>query len=109
MAAVALGSLYPSPLNSVSFSSVQSLSPVRLCDPMDCSMPGLPVHHQLRSLLKLTTIELVMRFIQLILCHSLLIPPSFYPSIRVFSNELALPIRWLKYWSFSFTISPSSE
>ena len=90
------------------FSSVAQSCPT-LCDAMDCSTPGLPAHHQLRSLLRLMSIELVMASIQLILCHSLLIPPSIFPSIRVFSNEPALPIRWLKYWSSSFSISPSSE
>ena len=73
-------------------------------------MPGLPVHHQLpRSLLKLMPIELVMKSNQLILCHPLLLPPSIFPSIRVFSNESALHIRWPKYWSFSFSLSPSNE
>ena len=71
-----------------------------LCDPMNCNTPGLPVHHQLP--------ELVMPSNHLILCHPLLLP-SFFPSIRVFSNESALPIRWPKYWSFSFNISPSNE
>ena len=61
------------------------------------------------SLVKLMSIELVMPSSHLILCHPLLLPPSIFPSIRVFSNESALPIRWPKYWSFSFNISPSSE
>ena len=61
------------------------------------------------SLLKLMSIELVMPFNHLILCCPLLLPPSIFPSIRVFSNELALHIRWPKYWSFSFSISPSNE
>ena len=60
------------------------------------------------SLLKLLSIELVMPSNHLFLCHPLL-PPSIFPSIMVFSNELALPIRWSKYWSFSFSISPSNE
>ena len=80
-----------------------------LCDPMDRSMPGLPVHHQLQSLLKLMSIESVMPSNHLILCHPLLLLPSIFPSIRVFSNESVLPIRWPKYWSFSFNISPSNE
>ena len=80
-----------------------------LCDPMDCSMPGFPVHHQLPELLKLMSIESVMPSNHLILCHPLLLLPSILPSIRVFSNESALCIRWPKYWSFSFNISPSSE
>ena len=61
------------------------------------------------SLLKLMSIETVMPSSHLILCHPLLLPPSIVPSIRVFSNESALPIRWPKYWSFSFSISPSNE
>ena len=61
------------------------------------------------SLLKLMSIELVMPSNHLILCHPLLLPPSIFPSIRVFSNESILCIRWLKYWSFSFSISPSNE
>ena len=81
-----------------------------LCDPMDYSTPGLPVHHQLSefNLLKLMSIELVMPSNHLILCHPLLLP-SIFPSIRVFSSESALHIRWPKYWSFSFSISLSSE
>ena len=62
-----------------------------------------------QSLLKLMSIELVMTSNQLILCCPLLLPPSIFPSIRVFSNESALPIRWPKYWSFSFSIQPSNE
>ena len=61
------------------------------------------------SLLKLMSIELVMPSNHLILCHPLLLPPLIFPSIRVFSNESALHIRWPKYWSFSFNISPSNE
>ena len=61
------------------------------------------------SLLKLRPTELVMPSSHLILCHPLLLLPSIFPSIRVFSNEVALPIRWPKYWNFSFSISPSSE
>ena len=80
-----------------------------LCDPMDYSTPGFPVHHQLLSFLKLKSIELVMPSSHLILCRPLLLPPSIFPSIRVFSNEPVLLIRWPKYWSFSFSISPSNE
>ena len=90
-------------------SSVQSLSPVWLCDPMDCSMPGLPVHQQLWSLLKLMSIQLVMPSSCLILCPPLLLLPSIFPSKRVFPNESVLCIRWPKYWIFSFSISPSNE
>ena len=69
-------------------------------------MPGFPVHHNSRSLLKFMSIELVMPSNYLILCHPLLFPPSIFPSIRVFSNESVLPIMWPKYWSYSFSISP---
>ena len=62
-----------------------------------------------RSLLKLTSIESVMPSNHLILCHPLLLPPSIFPRVRVFSNESVLRIRWPKYWSFSFSISPSNE
>ena len=79
-----------------------------LCDPMDCSTPGFPVLHHHQSLLKRISIELVIPSNHLILCHLLLLP-SIFPSIRVFSNEPALRIRWPKYWSFSFGISPSNE
>ena len=73
-------------------------------------MPGLPVHHQLNpSSLKLTSIELVMPFSHLILCRPLFLLPPIPPSIRVFSNESTLRIRWPKYWSFSFSISSSKE
>ena len=72
-------------------------------------MPGLPVHHQLQSLLKLMSIQSVMTSNHLILCRPLLLPPSIFPSIKVFSDESALHIRWPKYWSFSFNISPSNE
>ena len=80
-----------------------------ICDPMNHSTPGLPVHHQTRSSLKLTSIESVMPSSYLILCHPLFLLPPIPPSIRDFSNELTLCIRWPKYWSFSFSISPSNE
>ena len=76
---------------------------------MDCSTPGVPVHHQPQSLLKPMPIELVMSSSHLILCRPLLLLPLAIPSIRVFSNEPVLHTRWPKYWSFSFSISPSSE
>ena len=79
-----------------------------LCDPMDCSTPGFLSLTISQSLLKLMSIESVMPSNHLILCHPLL-PPSIFPIIRVFSNELVLHIRWPKYWSFSFSISPSNE
>ena len=92
----------------IQFSSVTQSCPT-LCDPMDCSMPGLPVHHQLPEFTQTHVHELVMPSNHLILCRPLLLPPSIFPSIRVFSNESVLPIRWPKYWSFSFSISPSNE
>ena len=76
---------------------------------MDCSTPGFPVHYHSQSLHKLTSIELVMPSSHLILCCPLLLLPSIFPSIRVFSNESALCIRWPQYRSFSFNISPSNE
>ena len=91
-----------------SVSSGAQLCPT-LCDLMDCSTPGLPVHHHPRSSLKLMSIESVMPSNRLILCCPLLLLPSVFPSIRVFSSESVLPIRWPKDWSFSFSISPSSE
>ena len=90
------------------FSSVAQ-SCLTLCNPMDCSTPGLPVHHQLPEFTQTHAIEWVMPFNHLILCRPLLLPPSIFPSIRVFSDESALRIRWPKYWSFSFNISSSSE
>ena len=75
---------------------------------MNHSTPGLPVHHQLPESAKPMSIESVMPSNHLILCHLLLLPLIF-PSIRVFSNESALHIRWPKYWSFSFNINPSNE
>ena len=76
---------------------------------MNHSTPGLPVHHQLPECTKLMSIESVMPSNHLILCHPLLLLPLIFLSIRVFSNESALYIRWPKYWSFSFSISPSNE
>ena len=80
-----------------------------VCDPMNCSTPGCPVHQQLLSLLKLMSIKLVMPFNHLILCCPLLLLPLIFPRIRVFRNESVLCIRWPKYWSFRFNISPSNE
>ena len=89
--------------NSVTqFSSIAQSCPT-LCDPMNCSTPGLPVHHQPMP------IELVMPSSYLILCHPLLLQPPIPPSIRVFSNESTLRMRWPKIWSFSFSISPSRK
>ena len=94
-------------LQSMGFSSVAQSCPA-LCDPMNHSTPGLPVHHQLPSLPKLMSSELLMPSSHLILYRPLLLPP-IPPSIRVFSNEPTLHMRWPKYWSFSFSISPSNE
>ena len=88
----------------VQFGSVAQLCPT-LCDPMNCSTPGLAVHHQLPEL----SIESVMPSSHLILCFPLLLLPSIPSSIRVFSNESTLRMRWPKYWSFSFSIIPSKE
>ena len=84
-------------------SVAQSCPP--LCDPCQAS---LSITNSL-NLLKLMSTESVMPSNHLILCHSLLFPPSIFPSIRVFSNELALRIRWPKCWSFSFSNNPSNE
>ena len=93
--------------NSVQFSSVTQ-SCLTLCDPMDCSSPGFPVHHQLLELVQ-THIHQVSDAIQPPHPLSSPSPPSIFPSISVFSNESALHVRWPKYWSFSFSISPSNE
>ena len=90
------------------FSSVAQLCPT-FCDPMDCSMPGLPVHHQLPEFTQHMSIESVMPSNHLFLCHPLLLSPSIFPGIRVSSNESAIRIRGPKYWSFSYNISPSNE
>ena len=82
---------------------------LNLCDPRDCSTPGFLSFTNSQDLLKLMSIESVMPSNHLILWHLLLLLPSIFPSIRVFSNESALHIGWPKYWSFSFSISPSNE
>ena len=92
----------------ISFSSVAQ-SCLTLCDPMDCSKPGLPVHHQLPELTQTHVHWISDASNRLILCCPHLLPPSIFPSIWVFSNESALCMRWPKYWSFSFSISPSNE
>ena len=86
--------------HTVQFSSVAQ-SCLTLCNPMDCSTPGFPVHRNPRNLLKLTSIESVMPPNHLIFCCSLLLLPLVFPSIRVFSNESVLHIKWPKHWSFS--------
>ena len=98
------------------FNSVQSHP--TLCNPKDCSMPGFSVHHQLHTPSPLPPppqackiscpLSHLMPPNHLILCHPLLLLPSIIPSIRIFSNE-SLRIRWPKYWSFSFSISPSNK
>ena len=92
------------------FSSVQLLSRVLLFVTLWTAalQTSLSITNS-QSILKLMSIESVMPSNHLILCHPLLLPPSIFPSIRVFSNESALHIRWPKYWSFSFSISPSNE
>ena len=99
-------------LNSLgfSFSSVQSLSCVRLfVTPWTAACQASLSITKSWSLLKLMSIESVMSCNHLILCHPLHLPPSNSPSIRVFSNELILYIRWPRYWSFTFSIRPSNE
>ena len=92
------------------FSSVQSLSHVQLfVTPWTAACQASLFITKPKSLLKLMSIELVMSSNHLILCHPLLLPPSMFPSIRVFSNESVLHIRWPQYQSFSFSISPSNE
>ena len=95
-------------IKSVQFCSVTQLRPT-LCDPMTRACQASLSITNSWSLLKLMSIELVMPSNHLILYHPLLLPPSIFPSIMVFSNESVLHIRWPKYWSFSFSISPSKE
>ena len=90
----------------VQFSSVTQSCPT-FYNPMDCSMPDFPVHHQLLEFAQTMSIKLLLSSNHLIFCCLLLLLPSIFPSIRVFSNESVLHIMWSKYWSFS--ISPSNE
>ena len=95
---------------SVQFSSVQLLSHVRLfATPWTAALQASLSITNSQSMLKLIPIELVMSSNHLILCRPLVLLPSIFPSIRVFSKESVLHIRWPKYWSFSFNISPSNE
>ena len=94
--------------DSVQFSSVAQSCPT-LCNPMNHSTPGLSVHHQLPEFTQTQSIESVMPSSHLILCRPLSLLPPIPPSIRVFSNESTLCMRWPKYLSFSFSISPSNE
>ena len=101
---------YASPMaykiHSAQFSSVTQSCPT-LCDLMDWSMPGFPVHHQLLEITQTHVHQVGMPSNHLILCCALLLVPSVFPSIKVFSNESVLRIRWPKCWSFSFSISSS--
>ena len=90
------------------FSSVVQSCPT-LCNPMNCSTPGLPVHHQHLEFTQTHVHRVSDAIHHLILCRPLLLLPPIPPSIRVFSSESALCIRWPKYWSLSFNISPSKE
>ena len=98
----------PPPVVKTQIRSV-ALSCPTLGDPVDCSMPGLIVHHHISEFTKLMSTESVMPSSHVILCHPLLLQPSVFPSIKVFMNESALWIRWPKYWSFSCNISPFNE
>ena len=95
-------------LSSVQISSVAQSS-LTLCHPMDYSMPGFPVHHQLLELAQTHVHQVGMPSNHLNLCFPLILLPSIFPSTRVFSNESTLYIRWPKYWNISFSISPSNE
>ena len=92
----------------IQFSSVTQSCPI-LCDPRNRSTPGLPVHHQLPEFIQTHVIESVMPSSHLILCRPLLLLPPIPPSIRVFSSESTLRMRWPEYWSFSFSLSPYNE
>ena len=98
---------WPHPYATVPLCSVTQ-SGLTLCDPVNCSTPGLPVHHQFLEFTQTISIESVMPSNHLILYHPLLLP-SIFPNIRVFSNGSALCIWWPKYWSFCFNMSPSKE
>ena len=101
--------MYNSWLLLLLFSHSVAQSCPTLCDPMDCSMPGFLLFHQFPELAQTLSIESVIPFNLLILCSPLVLLSSMFPRIMVFSNELALCIRWPKYWSFGFSINPSSE
>ena len=96
------------PVNSTQFNSVTQSWPT-LCNPWTAARQASMFITNSWSLLKLMSTELVMPSNHFILCRPLLLPPSMFPSIRVFLNESVLRIRWPKYWSFSFNISPSNE
>ena len=94
--------------DAIQFSSVAQSCPT-LYDLVNRSTPGLPVHHQLLEFIQTHIHRVVMPSSHLILCHPLLLLPPIHPSIRVFSNESTLRMRWPKYWSFGFSIIPSKE
>ena len=94
--------------NGVQFSSVAQSCPT-LCNPMSRSTPGLPVYHQLLEFTQTHVHQSVMPSSHLILCRPLLLLLPIPPSIRVFSNESTLRMKWPKYWSFGFSISPFDE
>ena len=95
-------------ISSFQFTSVTQSCPT-LCDPMNHSTPGLPVHHQLPEFAQIHVHWVGDAIQPSVLCHPLLLLPSIFPNIKVFTNESALHIRWPIYWSFSFSISPSNE
>ena len=99
------------PCSQVSIYCCRSVtqSCLTLCETMNCSIPGFPVLHYLLEFVKLMSIESVMPSNQLIFCCPFLLLPSIFPIIRGFSSESALYIRWSKYWTFSFSITPSNE
>ena len=100
--------LFGKNFSTVHFSTVVQSCPA-LCDPMDCSTPGFPVHHQLLEPIQTHVHRVSDAIHHLILCCPLPLLPSTFPGIRFFSNESVLPIRWPNCWSFSFSISPSNE
>ena len=101
-----LSLLFPSLAPSVSSVTQSCLT---LCNPMDCSTPGFPVHHQLPELAQTHVHRVSDAINHLILCHPVFLLPPIPPSIRVFPNESTLRMRWLKYWSFSFSIISSKD
>ena len=105
----ALSQLFHSPLSLSSRGFLVPQLCTTLCNPMDCSTPGFLVFHYLLELAQTHVHRVGDASNHLILCRPLLLPPSIFLSIRVFSSKSVLRIRWPKYWSFSFSISPSNE
>ena len=95
--------------SSVQYSCSLAQSCLTLCDLVDCTTAGFPVHHQYPKPTQIMPIAAVMPSNHLIVCRPLLLLSSVFPRIRVFSNESVLCVRWSKYWSFNFTISPSKN